>query len=418
MDNIEKNRYWQYQQDINNDFDLDTSICEVSELIYSVMKYKTQDIDRAGIFLSGGLDSRAVIAADKLGKITNVYSLGDSFNLECQIAEEVAKALNREYKYIQRDKNHYLNIYKESVEIGDGMYNYLHSHYLGLITQYIDKDIEVMFNGSLIEQLWQGSKFFTKSISIMGRKIKVPNLRKASYENIVESVLEEYPHQLKNCHLVFKNLTDSQVGEISKKTISSALNDNYVDQPYADQEAIDFLACDSFGRYSCQLNQISMNEEIMYRTILDNRLVDKLLEIPVKYRLHGYYLRKLIRHLNVDASEIKVAASNRKLKRGKYIHWISGLMLKLLRNLRSGNKIESKYTSWPIYRNLLIDSKDIQDIIIGNIKKMESMEPELFDYHVLATLLDEHIAGQSDYSMLLFQFMTFSQWYLTSFKEN
>ncbi|XMB66883.1 asparagine synthase-related protein [Mycoplasmatota bacterium zrk1] len=409
---VSEYKYWTYRHNEDYDLSFGTHLDKISRIVVDIVNEKTSDGLNYGLLLSGGLDSRCVLAGDLENKIQNVYSIGDFENNECLIAQEVSSKLNRNYQFIQREKGYYKQIVNKSISIGSGMYNYLHSHYLKYIINKIQRENDVIFNGSLIEQLWQGTKFIHKSFSILGNQIKLPIIEKKSYTEVFETIYNNYPHRLNHVEELFNEVNADDLKRICIDGIKSQLSENFGDDVYSQQEAIDFLACDSFGRYSSHLNQLCLNYNIRYRTILDNNLVDELLKIPIKYRFNGRFLRKLIIHLNKELGNIKVASSNLKLKRSRFFHWVLALTISVKKKIQRNKQVYSPYSSWPNYSVMLIEDDVLQRMIYSNLQKLQEMSFKLFDYEMINNMLEKHIQGKKDNGILLFQFLTFSEWYI------
>jgi asparagine synthase (glutamine-hydrolysing) len=85
------------------------------------------DNRRYGILLSGGLDSRAILAASDSPMTT--FTIADFENREVEVAKRISNEKGCKNVFIKRDPNHYANIIDCAVELGDGMYRYDHAHF-------------------------------------------------------------------------------------------------------------------------------------------------------------------------------------------------------------------------------------------------------------------------------------------------
>ncbi|OIU67643.1 asparagine synthase-related protein [Rossellomorea aquimaris] len=402
-------RYWSFKHHIDRDFSEKKYISDLSDLMKQIMCFKTEEDMKYGVFLSGGLDSRAIMAADIKSKISQVYTLGDSFNIECEISKSIAEHKGAKFNYIERESNHYYNIIKDSVEIGDGMHNYLNGHFIGFLDQ-ISQDVDIIFNGSLIEQFWQGSKFIKKNLYFHQYKLSLPFIDK-SKDNPIDKVLENFPRKVPNIEGIFNKDLDLDVDLLIKETFKEMLEINFQKIDIDPQEAIDYLACDSYGRYSSHLNQLCINNEINYRTIYDNRLIDLLLKVPIKYRASGDLLRKAITRLDPEIGKIPLSSSRLSLKRNYNLQWLATNYHRVYNKLYKSKNYKSENYSWPNYSRLIIENKKIQQNILSIIEDSSILSDKIFDREILREKFNQHVHGIKDHERLLTQVLTFGEWH-------
>lgn len=407
--------YWKFSHNIDKNFNENNYVHELSELMKKIINVKTPRGQKYGILLSGGLDSRAILAADKSRSITESFTLGDSFNAECKIASSISNVKDINFNFIQRNADHYNTIIEDSVYIGDGMYNYLNGHFVGHTTQ-IKKEVDVIFNGSLVEELWQGSKFIKRNKRIGSTKISLPNLNTKKLEEY-DSLVENFPRKLVNAELVFNKKIDFNFKNNLKRTFEKLIKENFGDKEVSNQEAIDYLACDSYGRYSSHLNQLSINENISYRTMYDNRLVDLMLKVPVEYRNNGRLLRKSIEKLDKSLAEIPLSSSRLKLKMPIYSHWLFTNLTNGYYKFLGNKSYKSQNSSWPNYSKLIIENKDIQKRIFGFLEDNDEVLKNLFDKNYIEQIMNEHLTGKRNHERILFQLITFTEWYDQNLRE-
>ncbi|PAE25791.1 asparagine synthase-related protein [Bacillus sp. 7894-2] len=408
---VRKFKYWKFKQNIDKSFEEKNYVSKLSKLMREIINFKTNDSKRYGILLSGGLDSRAILAADSNKRITEVFTLGDSYNIECRISEKVANHREANFNYIQREIDHYYNILGESVEIGDGMYNFLNGHFIGY-TESISKKVDIIFNGSLIEQFWQGSKFFKHKIKIGRYKVSSPILIKNFYNvNTTNLLLNNFPRKVKGVDKIFNKQNRETINNELSKSIKEMLISNFGSESIDPQEAVDYIACDSYGRYCSHLNQLCINDKINYRTIFDNRIIDLLLKVPIKYRSNGYLLKKSILKLDKKLGDIPLSGSRVKMKRSSYVHWFFTNLTNSFYKILKTNSYKAKNSSWPNYAKLIIENKKIQSEILSVIKNKEIISDEIFDRKYILTLFNDHLEGKKNNERILFQILTFGQWF-------
>ena len=407
---IESEKYWKFNHQIDHENKHIDYISSFSNIMEKIIDYKTKEDKSFGIFMSGGMDSRAILAADKKKRISNVFTIGDSFNRECQIAKNVSDKHNANFHYIERNNNFYEEIIDESVLVGDGMYNYLNGHFFKHVDYVIDSKIDIVFNGALVEQLWQGTKFIKKRIKLFGKSIVLPWVLTNEVGDL-ETIKVNLPRVVGQADRIFKDshLTE----EIINVSLKRKLAENFDKNNFTNQEAIDYLACDANGKYSSHLNQLSINEKVPYRTAYDNNLIDAILKMPIQLRASGNLLRKSIDNLNSDLSNIKVADTNILLKNNHLLHWSKSMMDKTSNRLKKKTRIQDNHSSWPNYAKLIIESEEIQKRIEEVIFNTDILNIEIFNKDEIEVLYNQHLNGTKNNERILFLLLTFGEWYKT-----
>lgn len=406
-ENVQR-KYWQFKHKHIENFDEKNYIKELSNLIVKIMKEKTEENYRYGIYMSGGMDSRAVIAADQSDKINEIFTLGDSYNIECKVADLISKYKGHTFNYLERDFNYYYDIIDAATNASDGMYNYTNAHFIGY-NHLVSQKVDVIFNGSLIEQLWQGTKFISPHVKIHNRYVGLPWLFDNKYSDETLSILRNsFPRQIPMGKEIFVNpeLTD----DIVMGSLKDRLLENFDSTEVPLQEAIDYLACDSYGRYSSHLNQLCINEQMKYRTVYDNRLIDKILEVPYEYRDGGKMLKKILKELDPDMLEIPVASSRLKMKRNSNVHWGAEKILLAKSFYKKSKSYKMENSSWPHYATLLRDNKNLQNRIEDIIEDKLLFPGETFDRQLIKKLYTSHIRGIENNERILFLLLSYGEW--------
>lgn len=331
-------------------------------------------------------------------------TIGDTFNKECQIAGDIAALRGADFEFIERDLNHYTNIIEESIRISDGMYNYTNGHFIN-ITSRIKEKSDIVFNGSLIEQLWQGTKFFDKEVKVFKKKFKLPILDNNKKEDMITRILKNFPKKVKAGKDIFVENINSE--RILKKSLEKKLVENFGYSNLDSQEAIDYLAFDAYRKYSSHLNQLCLNEELIYRTAYDNNLIDLLLKVPIQYRNEGRLLKLIIQSLDSNMADIPLADSGKHLKYNQYIHWFYNYFNAFKKKFRKSKVQDS---SWPNYSNLIRNNKAIQKRLENILNDNKILEDKVFNKSTLWNKYNNHMNSTENNERILFLLLIFGEW--------
>src|SRR5208282_915392 len=117
--------------------------------------------------LSGGLDSRMVLAAAT--KEFTAFTVCESENREVRLAREVARAKGCRHIVLPRSADHYLRILDKAVELSDGLYAFVHAHFINLFDR-IREESDVVLHGLYLDN-FHGSNHPLRALKILGLKI-------------------------------------------------------------------------------------------------------------------------------------------------------------------------------------------------------------------------------------------------------
>lgn len=108
-----------------------------------------------GLGLSGGLDSRALLAAVAPDAQVQPFFLLDRDNAECQVARAIAKAAGLPLIEIQRDFEYYGKAAAEGVRISGGMGSMASNHYLGAWPELESLGVSNLVTGCYCDYLFK-----------------------------------------------------------------------------------------------------------------------------------------------------------------------------------------------------------------------------------------------------------------------
>lgn len=126
-----KNRYWWWDKirPSTKEYNEDEISEKLGELFKKAVERRTKENDKHGLLLSGGLDSRAVLAAAPIFNSTlNVLTFGKKGSDDIRIAESVAKVKGAAHHVFEITKDNWLTPRLNGVWWTDGGLNLMHMH--------------------------------------------------------------------------------------------------------------------------------------------------------------------------------------------------------------------------------------------------------------------------------------------------
>jgi asparagine synthase (glutamine-hydrolysing) len=127
-----------------------------TKLEHSVRK-RTSDNAPATVLLSGGIDSRLLLALCPKSTITATFSNRNyPYSADTRLATKIAKLLGHKHVLIERDNDHYADLAELAVDVNESQRVFIHSHSLGLHQKMLDLGIQVVFTATWWDTLFKG----------------------------------------------------------------------------------------------------------------------------------------------------------------------------------------------------------------------------------------------------------------------
>ncbi|MBI4846469.1 MAG: hypothetical protein HY810_08410 [Candidatus Omnitrophica bacterium] len=365
---------------------------------------RTQGNDRLGLFLSGGLDSRIILAATDKNMVC--FTIGDFENKEVKTAKKICQVKGNKHIFLKRDIDHYINLLEKAVDIGDGLYCFTHAYGVGFFEQII-KECDVVFHGYALERFFRGTMFPVRKISLFGTIIlnRLDALLGSSLEQQILRKFKNSFYSLNPAQLFFKNdleIFDKTLLESIKKIVDES-------RDYCSNKYDQFLWANTrYPQGFAFLNVTSIRAFMNERSIVwDNDLMDLHLKMPLGMRTNSRIWKKAIACLNLKVA--RVPNSNQGLK-----IWQKAINRVLFRKPLELPSPMYTQGSWPNFLLFIRHHKKMRDLIQNVINDQESISPDIFDVKRIKQIYSEYMNGKNEYSIFLYLLLTFGIW----FKKN
>jgi asparagine synthase (glutamine-hydrolysing) len=168
-DTLTTRKYWTWADNPRNfKISIDDAASEMARLLRQAIRSRAKGPARMGISLSGGLDSRAILASVYQDIPVFTYTFGLKESADVTIARQVADAAGVENRHFDINVKNWLDYRFFSVWKTDGMLNLYHMHYphiMNEVQQLIDINLsgfsgDLVLGGSYLEKTRK--IFFTK----------------------------------------------------------------------------------------------------------------------------------------------------------------------------------------------------------------------------------------------------------------
>ncbi len=405
--NISIEQYWDFDfNKIYNDYSENYYIDKLSKLIAQAVERQMKGNHRMSVLLSGGLDSRTILASIPREYSTihgNIHTVtyGKKDCNDAKFANILADELGTIHHFYEfKPEDISVNI-EELVYITDGMLNIFNAPRMQTykdISRYADVTLHGWIGDSTMGDFLPES-YLTRfienqdSFSLFKRLCNyssvdlLRNLFNNSYFPIVEksyNLSKDYISnrgknvELKTNRLMYLNLKERQRRIISVGFIYMR---NWVESrtPFTDHDYIDFS-----------------------------------LTIPPELKLNKYLYKKMILKTFPQFKEIPYGSTGLPLYKSNFLIKISTLSKLAI------NKITRKIFGYEIfsdggknlanYGNWIRDNKNLKDYIYNILLDKRTLERPYFNHAFIKQIIGDHMENKKDYSTLIGLLLTFELW--------
>ena len=381
--------------------------------------------NRVGLLLSGGLDSRMVVAA--VDDQITCFHFNDSQNREYETARRIAAVRDFEFTYLPRTVDHYANLFEHGVDIGDGQYAFFHSHALGLLPQ---DSVDVILHGFAPELFFRGTNLPRAPRTVLGRTIYLEDLEvlaTVNEANVAREIRSNLKYSLHHTqpHQFFRESWAKNFESLMLVSAQELVDDArlHSDDPYDW-----FIWADT--RFHCKypsfLFEMALRHFHTERSVVfHNDILDLHLRMPIRARADSRIWNRAVRRLNRHVAAVPNANTERSLFPGPL-----GLTIDL--TIEAATRIGRRFGiqprprgpelkpgmpwwhtegSWPSFRELIVHEERLRKLIEATIVDPEAIDPDIFDIARIKSAFADHLTGRQNHTDFLLLLATFGGWH-------
>ncbi len=175
-DSLTKSRYWSWGSVKSSRSSIKSAVEELSFLLDKSIKARAFGKYKVGVALSGGFDSRAILAATYRNKPVT-YTFGIKESADVKIAKSIAAMAGVEHTHFDMYVDDWLRSRFSGIWKTDGMLNMYHMHYSHLMNE-IPKIMDVNLSGFLGDAVIGGTYLARKGKPFLNTRITKDIARK------------------------------------------------------------------------------------------------------------------------------------------------------------------------------------------------------------------------------------------------
>lgn len=400
-DGISLKKYWSYQCDGNFDTrKQDVLIDELGIRWQNAINKRMKKKEKIIVQISGGLDSRAILAAAlKSTSKENIvlYTFGEKGSYDFDIGTGIAQTQGIQQVSFHPVKENFSDQYLKSFTDSEGMIDatpYFPLQMIQPLKQFSSK----IYNGYMGGEI-MGPLIF--------KKIKNSHLQTDSdYEKAKRILLNH--HQINNENTVKQLFNPSYLKDMP---ILSSFEDSIKDlQEYSTKEFPNYCArwmyVNESDKYTSFCNFRFNNQFHYYKPFLDNDIVDFMSRIPPDLRTEKRLYKKMLLKKYSELFQLPtkntlgltLQTNHLVLFNKRVWAFIQRKFNTILNNIGKPNLFFNKNENYIDYDDFLRSNQDYRDYIkslLDKVKMREFFNPEYID-----TLWNLHLKGKKNYSKL------------------
>ncbi|MCG7847968.1 MAG: asparagine synthetase B [ANME-2 cluster archaeon] len=385
-------QYWDFN--FNEEYECHPEeyyIEKLSKLILQAVERQMKGTHRIGVPLSGGLDSRTIVASiDKKHYPIHTFTFGKPNCDDARFAGMIANKLGTVHHFLEFKPDDLASYAEKAVYITDGMLNCIHGQIYYTLSG-IDQKIDVTFDG------------------IQGIKLGSPSSE--LYEIDDDKILLYLLNPLKNINRLFTKLYYFKIKQYLIHFSDGIQNNSGI------KLSLNRLNYYTFTQRKRRFNlcgSIVMRSKVETRfPFYDNDVIDFILTVPPTLRLNEYIYVKTIINLFPHLSSVPCQKNGLPLTasnlQSKIHNKISGVKRRI--NRTTGKTIFEGSKNFADYDNWMRDNKKLREYLLSILLDERTLMRPYFNTKCIKDILDLHMSGKKNYSELIGRLLTFELWH-------
>jgi len=369
---------------------LSTIVDEFVDIYPEVLRERTAGDEDYGLLLSGGSDSRAILAG--LEEPPHCFTMAGWMNREARIAERAALVSDADFTFLKRDKEYQMRALKRNPPLSNLIGRFQHAHATGFLDE-LTAEVDVLMAGQFCDTFFKGHflpipEFPLDQISTFDLPVEKP----------ISSIREYVEHLTGDDRLPAYLETPPTLEQILRDNIvqdGSWIRSHGVRYP----SLRELVLCSEYYPLTNQPDAFfyeSLVQMMPYRSpFLDNRLIDLHLSIPVKYYLRRNLVDRAVTRLSPDLAAIPHSTTGVPLRYPFPIHYVGQKLSTLKRRflpVDAPPKSHLRQTSWTDHKTLIRMTDYVKEAIARHETRIRACP--FIEYETVLDVYQRHLAGE------------------------
>ena len=398
---MEINQYWNWNQIKKTDVinDEDEIVGELGRLWLQAVERRMKGDGRIGLFLSGGLDSRAIASAISTNYPIHAVTFGKSDCDDYKIAKKVCERLGIKHHFVEITEERWFSNLEKVVYLTDGLLNVIHEHSLDAIDT-AKKCFEVLLDG------------FAGDLVVGGSYLRKEFLNNKAvnehYIRVISQIDTKIPIE-KEGEFYSSRILDKVHG-----TSQRAVRDE-IKHWVKDSESSDYFFLNNHVRRFTLTGMICTQTKLeTSKPFFDNDFIEFVYSLPNELRFNHYiYNKMLLKFFPKTFKHIPWQKTGSPIGTNKII---STIHFFYIGGKSKVNRLLQKIGMHPLftdnrnyvdYENWMRDNKELRKYIYDVVLSERALNRGYFNSDFIRKLIDEHMSGKKNNAQLIGLLLTF-----------
>ena len=394
--------YWNWNEIKKIDFiDEEKIVDELGRLWLQAVERRMQGNRKIGAFLSGGLDSRAIVSAIYPKHLPiHTLTFGKKNCDDYTIAKMVCDKLGLKHHFVEITAERWFSGIAKTVWMAEGFLNVIHQHSWDAVDK-MKEHVDIDLNGFLGDVVIGGS-YLTNN--------KYGTINIDEYHTSLLSKMNKGHISVKD----EKKLYNSQILDIPSKSSSFSLKKT-IDREIKNPDENDYFFINNRGRKFILMGTILSQTKIENRKpFFDNDLIEFVYSLPNEIRSNSYIYNKMLLKF-FPATFKTIPWQKTGMPIGTYDNFVKGCHLyrifksvtnRLLQKISLPQMFKDN-TDYVDYNNWMRDNKELRKYIYDTLLSEKSLNRGYFNPDFIQKLIGDHMSGKTNHAQIIGLFLTF-----------
>lgn len=398
----EINQYWNWNQIKKiDDIDEEKIVDELGRLWLQAVERRMQGNRKIGAFLSGGLDSRAIVSAiDPKHLPIHTLTFGKKNCDDYTIAKKVCDKLGLKHHFVEITAERWFSRIEKTVWVTEGFLNVIHQHTWDAVDrmkEYCDINLNGFLGGAVIGGSYlPNKKYSTKNID---------EYHNSSFSKMNKGGMSNENEKISYNSQIFDMLSKSSFFSL-KKTI---------DREIKDPDENDYFFINNRGRRFILMGTISAQTKLENRKpFFDNDLIEFVYSLPNEIRLNSYIYNKMLlkffpapfKTIPWQKTGMPISTSENFVRGYHLYRMFKSVTNRLLQKISLPPMFKNN-TDYVDYNNWMRDNKELKKYIHDTLLSEKSLNRGYFNPDFIQKLIGDHMSGKKNYAQILGLLITF-----------
>ena len=369
---------------------------------------------RNGLLLSGGVDSRLVLAAAKRGHLSGWTTASYEGNPELELARQVAAMLGAEHHALIVDPADTLAVNDDTVVESGGLYPA--SNPMSAFLPRVGEACDVVLTGHGLDYTLRGYYLPARFVDIAGSHTRLPMLRpipvRPTGRDVFEALRQGPPRSTierivrPECKYEWWHSQENAVGDALKPWLDS-------DVPYNAWDAFILHPVNKHYAFTGMMAARAVADLAI--PAFDNEVLNVYLGMSPRMRVRGRLVHKALRRMSRNVARLPNANTQFRADLDPRLEVIALLGLAGLRRMGLAARAllpSPAYSegSWQNLNYLYRDDPGHRSRFLEIRGRLDSLTCGVLSADGMATCIDEHLQGKKQHGKLLRQLLTHGAW--------